>query len=192
MAAEPIEFPASSGTEHPEPEPDKYAGMDIVDSGDDVNYDEARPKPISAASLRGDAPKRFIYNCHQTSIQRGEKVQVVARMVNLTDRAQYGLFSAEVREIVQRLYFTADTANQKKDPPKIRMEKQLKRLEEMGHAYGVAGFVEPKFCLREQDEDAEKGIAWIGRIALHDLTEFSRICEGDEALAARRLEPFPD
>lgn len=188
--AEPLSFP--------EPEdvrsgaaPDKYAGMDIIDSSADVDPED-RPRPISAAALASTESKSFLYNCHQTSIKRGEKVTVVAKIVNLTDRSLFGSYPVEVRDLVQKLFFSAEPQGAKKDPPKIRMEKQLKRLEELGHAYGVAGFVEPKFCLRQQDEDAERGVVWIGRIELHDLTEFSRICEGDEALAARRLEPFSE
>jgi hypothetical protein len=185
------------------PPPDEFAGIDIIDTADDVDYESAAPKQVTAAMLNkwadehGEEFPEFRFALHQTSINVGEPGSLFARVriINLTDRSLINSVPVEVRDIVQRLFF-AGSGNQRgnanRGGSRLRMEQSLTRLREVGYAYGVAGFIEPRLVMRKEDvKDPEKE-AWVGSIALHDLTEFSRICEGDDQLAARRLERFSE
>jgi hypothetical protein len=173
----------------------RYAGMDIVESEADVDYQKLTPRPISASRLREAAPpKTWLMKLHQTSIERGEPTYAEVRIVNLTDKALLGSMPTGVRKLVERLFFAGE-ANQRGAKNKVaenRMRQGLRRLEEIGHAYAVAGFVEPRMVLTQEEAEADPDAIWVGSdlIKLHDMTEFSRICEGDDQLAERRLEGF--
>jgi hypothetical protein len=173
----------------------KYAGMDIVDSEADVDYERMTPRPISASRLKETAPpKTWLMKLHQTSVDRGEPTYAEVRIVNLTDKALIGSMPVGVRKLIERLFFAGETANQrgKQRAAENRMRQGLTRLEEIGHAYAVAGFVNPRMVLTQAEADADPDAIWVGSglIKLHDMTEFSRICEGDDQLAERRLEGF--
>ena len=179
----------------------EYAGMDVVSGPDDVDYDRNAPKLVSAAMLNKFVEENpnhyptFRMILHQTTInlweQTGGQTQYAeVRLVNLTDRALIGSLPTEVRKLVERLFF-AGSANQRGNrKAENRMKEGLDRLREIGHAYGVAGFVQPRLVLHKDHVQDPENEVWVGAIALHDLTEFSRICEGDDQLAARRLEGF--
>jgi hypothetical protein len=189
-----------SGTDEAQEDPTamEYQGVVIADSPEDVDYEDMAPKAATAAMFnrpRDDRPKTFLFRLTHTGIREGEDIAAEVRLVNLTDRALLSQVPAEVRQIVQKLFFSG-TANQrgtpKKETSERRMDNQLKRLKEVGYAYGVAGFVNPKLVMRPEDvKDPEKE-TWVGNIELADLTEFSRICEGDDQLAKRRLESFSE
>lgn len=175
---------------------DEYAGMDIVSTVDDV--DEASfPRQITAARLNQfvaenpDLHPIWKFHLHQTSIQMGDPFYAQVRIVNLTDKTLIGTLPQEVRRLIENLFFAGQVDQRgKKKGAEQRMAEGLSRIKQIGYAYGCAGFVDPKLVLRPEDvRDPEKEV-WVGAIQLHDLTEFSRICEGDDALAARRLEGF--
>jgi hypothetical protein len=177
----------------------EFAGMDIVSGPEDIDYDAAAPKKISAAQLNRWAEEHphaeatlWRYRLHQTSINMGgDPIYAVVKIINLTDRTLIGILPMDVRRAVERLFFAGENPARNKQKGNMqRMEEGLQRVKQIGYVYGCAGFVDPQLVMTPQDvKDPEKQ-AWVGSIALHDLTEFSRICEGDEALAARRLEPF--
>ena len=173
----------------------KYDGMDIIESPDDVDYERNAPKPISAARLKEEAQqKTWLMKLHQTSISRGEPTYAEVRIVNLTDKTLIGTLPAGVRKLIERLFFAGEVSGRgaKHKVAENRMRQGLSRLEEIGYAYAVAGFVEPRMVLTQEEADADPDAIWVGSgaIKLHDMTEFSRICEGDDNLAERRLEGF--
>jgi hypothetical protein len=98
----------------------------------------------------------------------------------------------EIRKLVQKLFFAGGaTSNQnRKQNADQRMDDQLQRIRQVGHAYGVAGFISPKLVLNKEDVRDDQNEVWVGLYDLGDLSEFVRICEGDEQLAARRLVGF--
>jgi hypothetical protein len=178
---------------------DEYAGMDFTDDEDGLDPERDAPVPLTAAMLNkflADNPQMHpvrTMRLHQASIQYGQPFSAEVRIVNLTDKTLIGTLPFEVRRIVEKLFFGGQGSGnpRKQKSGQQRLDEGLQRVKEVGYAYGCAGFVNPRLVLRPEDvKDPEKE-AWVGTIPLHDLTEFSRICEGDDKLAARRLEPFP-
>lgn len=174
----------------------RYAGIDVVNRAEDVDYERHTPKPISAARLNEMEPKphTFMMRLHQTSINIGEDAYAEVRIVNLTDRALIGTLPANVRKLIERLFFSGTPSQRGLNKSETRMNTGLKRFEEICYAYGCAGFVSPRLVLRPEDVTDPENEVWVGSgaIALHDLSEFNRICEGDDQLAARRLEGFSE
>ena len=182
----------------------EFAGMDIVDGPDDADYNELAPKAVSAAVLNKfleqnpETRPTFRMILHQTTINLseqtgGETQWARVRIVDLSDKALVGTLPAEVRKLIERLFFggSANQRGNRNKPGAARMDEGLNRMRDVAYAYGCAGFVEPRLVMRPEDvKDPDKEV-WVGAIALHDLTEFTRICEGDEQLAKRRLEGFP-
>lgn len=175
-----------------------HEGVEVVDSAEDVDYDELSPIQVSAAMLNqfADEHPELVYptfpmHLPRTGMKLGKpNLTAQVRLINLADRVVVDALPGDIRKIVQRLFF-AQPANQRgKGTADSRMENTLKRVKEVAYAYGVAGFVEPKLVLRREDIKDSEREAWVGTIDLGDLQEFVRICEGDEQLAARRLEGF--
>jgi hypothetical protein len=153
------------------------------------------PKRVTAAMLNDyaethtDQYPEFDMALHQTGINMGVDVTARVRLVNLTDKALVGAQPVEVRKLIQKLFFS--NTPQRRGNAGPRMEEQMQRMKEVGYAYGVAGFVSPRLVLRKEEIRDPENEAWVGSIALHDLMEFTRICEGDDQLAKRRLAGFP-
>lgn len=172
----------------------KYDGMDIIETPEDAA--QVAPRPFSAARFKEEVPEQtWLFKCHQTSISRGEPVYAEVRIVNLTDKTLIGTLPHGVRKLIERLFFAGEVSSKgaKHKVAENRMRQGLSRLEEIGHAYAVAGFVQPRMVLTKEEADADPEALWVGDpngIKLHDMTEFSRICEGDDNLAERRLEKF--
>jgi len=193
---EPVKWEAD-----PDPTPKKleYQGVEIVETPEDVDYDALKPVAATAALIASTTKRDYTgFRLTHTQIARGVIEPLVAkvRLVNLTDKAMLDQVPREIRAIVQKLFFTG-TPNQRgrkqeRETPEQRMDAQLKRMKEVGYAYGVAGFLEPKLVLNPADADPDRGTLWVGDIELADLTAFVRICEGDDQLAARQLEEFPE
>jgi hypothetical protein len=173
----------------------EYQGVTIIDSPDEMDYEEMTPKAASAAIFNQPKRETFLFPLSQTGIKHGQDMYAEVRLVNLLDRATLNTVAPEVRQIVQRLFFAGE-ANQrgsnKKESPEQRMERQMKRLKEVGYAYGAAGFVNPRLVMRPEDVRDPNKETWVGNIELADLTEFVRICEGADVLAKRRLQSFPE
>lgn len=176
----------------PVPPPDDTEVV-IVNGPDDVDYEAVRPVRLSA-SLVEDLSTREIpdFKLHQMSVKAGYPVTARVRLVNLTDRHLLTELPTNVREIAHKLFFTNTPAGQKKPNKTIEMENQGKRVTDIARAYGCAGFLDPKLVWEQKDERLDQNIFWVGRIPLHDLQEFMRVCEGDDALAARRLDRFSE
>lgn len=185
-----------SGNAQADPPVLEEEGVAVVESPEDVDYEEVAPKAASAAMFNNVKTRdTFLFKLIHTGINHGEDRYAEVRLVNLTDRAMLSQVPVSVRQTVQKLFFSGNAnqrGSQRKETSEEKMEAQLKRLKEVGYAYGVAGFVTPKLVMNPGDvRDPEKE-TWVGNIALADLTEFSRICEGDDQLAKRRLESFPE
>lgn len=177
----------------------EFAGMDIVvDSEDDIDYDTLAPKALTAAELNAWAESHegddqypvwpFLLN--STSIKLGRKRTAQVRIINLTDRALINSVPVEIRSLVQKLFFSNAGARLDKMKGEAKMHAQMQRMKEVAYAYGCAGFVEPELKLRKEDITDPEKQAWVGSVALNDLLEFVRICEGDDKLASDRLEGF--
>lgn len=190
----PVRMPTAAvpGKPAPEPErvyspheddPDEFAGM--------------QPKKLTAGLLNANATSlvenpEFNFYCHQTTINLGltDRFFARVRIVNLADRALVGTLPNEIRDIVQKLFFAGSGGRPQQFNGRARMDQGLSRSKEIAFAYGCAGFIEPRLVLRPDLVRDPENEAWVGTIALHDLQEFMRICEGDDGLAARRLERF--
>jgi hypothetical protein len=174
------------------PRSDEFRGIDIVDSGDEVDYASMAPKLLTGRMVEdAKANKSFLLTLHTMSIEAGEKVGAEVKLVNLTDKTLLGAVPHNVREMIERLFFSAPASQRgNKANKRIRTDQTASRIRDVGYAYGCAGFVNPKLVLTEAEADPDNNVVWVGDIPLHDLTEYARICEGDDALAARRLEPF--
>jgi hypothetical protein len=170
----------------------------ISTQDDDIDLEELKPKRITAALLNAQAhvlanPEFNMY-LHQTTINLGnvDKFYARVRVVNLADRAVVGTLPAEVREIVQQLFFGNQRRPNQGFSGKGQMDQGLERSRRIAYAYGIAGFLAPRLVLQPKDVRDPDNETWVGNIALHDLQEFMRICEGDDQLAARRLESFSE
>lgn len=166
--------------------------VEVVNGPDDVDYEASRPKRLSAALLNERPEEIPEFKMHQLSVEMGFPVTAKVRLVNLTDRALLTELPTNVREQAQKLFFSTGNANQKKKSAVAEMENTAERIRKVAQTYGCAGFVDPKLVLTQAEEDEEKNILWVQRIPLHDLQEFTRICEGDDQLASRRLERFSE
>jgi hypothetical protein len=175
---------------------DEFAGIDFVDTSSDVDYDAAAPKQVTAEMLNqfvaehGAQYPEFPFKLTQLSIQMGETMTAQVRIINLTDRALIESVPVEVRNLVQKLFFAGSQQQKGKPNATQRMADTMRRVKETAYAYGCAGFVTPQLVLRPEDVKDPSVQAWVGSIPLHDLTEYVRICEGDDQLAKRRLEGF--
>lgn len=176
------------------PRADEFRGIDIVDNADEVDYASTAPKLLTGRMVEeAKANKTFLLTLHTMSIEAGEKVGAEVKLVNLTDKTLLGAVPHNVRDLIERLFFSAP-ANQRGNKPgakKARTDQTAARIRDVGYSYGCAGFVSPRLVLTPEEADPDNNVVWVGDIPLHDLTEYARICEGDDALAARRLEPFP-
>lgn len=173
----------------------EYQGVTVIDSPEDMDYEEMTPKAASAATFNQPKRETFLFPLVQTGIKHSQDMYAEVRLVNLLDRATLNQVVPEVRALVQKLFFAGEAnqrGNQKKETTEQRMNRQMTRLKEVGYAYGVAGFVNPKLVMRPEDVRDPDKETWVGNIELADLTEFVRICEGDDQLAKRRLQSFPD
>lgn len=172
--------------------------VDIVDSAEDADYDNLSPIQVTAAMLNQFADEHpeltypeFDMHLPRTGMKLGKpNLTAKVRIINLADRTILNTLPLDVRRIVQRLFFAGDANTRNKGNVEVRMEKTLDRVRETAHAYGCAGFVEPRLVLHKGDVKDPERESWVGAIDLGDLQEFIRICEGDEQLAARRLEGF--
>jgi hypothetical protein len=135
----------------------------------------------------------FDFRTPRTGMKMGKPgLTARVRLINLTDRTVINAVPHEIRKLVQKLFFAGGaTSNQnRKGTADQRMDDQLRRIKEVAHAYGVAGFVSPRLVLNREDVKDPANEVWVGLYDLGDLSELVRICEGDEQLAARRLEGF--
>ena len=200
MESNVIDIEETRGTQRKEPQVIQFEGIEVVDTAEDVDYDAFAPKQLTAAMLNqfaADHPETsyptFPYRLPRTGMRLGQPgMTAKVRIINLTDRTVLNILPNEIRSLVRKLFFAGGaTSNQgKRQSAEQRMNEQLTRIKDVAYAYAVAGFVEPKLVLSPEDiKDPEKE-AYVGQIDLGDLTEFVRICEGDEQLAARRLEGF--
>lgn len=165
----------------------------IVNGPEDVDYDAVRPTRLSGALIEEVGGKDIPdFKLHQMSVAAGYTVTAKVRLVNLTDRHLLTDLPTNVRELAQKLFFRGESAGAKKPNKKVEMENQSIRVRDIARAYGCAGFLEPRLVLDQKDENTENNVLWVDRIPLHDLQEFMRICEGDDQLAARRLERFSE
>jgi hypothetical protein len=173
----------------------EYQGVTVIDSPEDMDYEEMTPKAASAAMFNQPTRDTFLFPLVQTGIKHGQDMYAEVRLVNLLDRATLNQVVPEVRALVMKLFFAGEAnqrGNRKKESPEQRMESQMRRLKDIGYAYGVAGFINPKLVMRPEDVRDPDKETWVGSVELADLTEFVRICEGDDQLAKRRLQSFPD
>ena len=172
----------------------------VVYDADDVDYESLAPKKLSAAVLNAyieEHPEagypEFPMYCAKTSMRLGRPFTAQVRLVNLADRAVMGTLAPNVRKLVMKLFFAGSGTTSNRNKPgntEVQAESTMKRVKEVAYAYGCAGFIEPRLVLERGDvRDPEKE-AWVGSVDLGDLQEFMRICEGDDVLAARRLEGF--
>jgi hypothetical protein len=172
----------------------------VVHDADDVDYDALAPKQLTASILNAyieEHPEagypEFPFYCAKTSMRLGKPFTAQVRLINLADRAVVGTLAPNVRKLVMKLFFSGSgqTSNQRKQGnTEVQAETTMKRVKEVAYAYGCAGFLSPRLVLERGDvRDPEKE-AWVGSLDLGDLQEFLRICEGDDVLAARRLDGF--
>lgn len=174
------------------PEPEII--VEVVNSAEDIDYLSMAPKVASSSILNSFAADPYpIMNFQlvHTSIRARQKLVAKVRVISLTERAVLDVQPKDVRELVHRLLFSNNQA-----PVKVtglaRDDQAMDRLKELCYVYACAGFVEPRLVLRKENVRDPETEAWVGSIALPDLHEFYRICEGDDNLAARRLEEFSD
>ena len=122
-----------------------------------------------------------------------EEVFAEVRIVNLTDRSLTNQTANNVDALIRKLFYSNDRkpVGQKQDS-KQNMAEVQRRTREVAHAYGCVGFVNPRLVLTQEEENISEGIYWVERIPLNDLSEFVRMCEGNEELAASRLSAFPE
>jgi hypothetical protein len=122
-----------------------------------------------------------------------KEVFAEVRIVNLTDRALTQNTSNPVDAMIRKLFYSNDRkpVGQNKDSRQNMSEVQ-RRTREVAYVYACVGFVNPRVCLTEEEENISEGIYWAGRFPLNDLSEFVRMCEGNEELAASRLSAFPE
>jgi len=195
-----IQINPSLGANGAQPEaPEKAPYIDVVvetvNSADDISYLTMGPKKLSGSIFAGrtaeEAYPVIPFKLVQTSIREQQQLMADVRIINLTDRTILDMQPHKVRELIDRLFFNTNTSPVKVTG-KQRTNQNLDRLKEICYAYGCAGFVSPKLVLSQTEEDLENDILWVGRIALADLHEFWRICEGADDLAARRLEGFSE
>lgn len=179
--------------------PDADDQLPIISPQDDgVDFGTLKPVRVTAAMLNQKAHQLanpvFNLYLHQTTINMGltERFYAKVRIVNLADRALVGTLPDDVRELIERLFFRGEQRRPAGFSGKQRMETGLSRSEQIARAYGCAGFISPRLMLHESDVRDPENETWVGNIALHDLQEFMRICEGDDQLAARRLEQFSE
>lgn len=169
---------------------------EVVESAEDVDYQAKAPKRLTGAMLeqvaRDDAERGFDFKLHHTSLLLGEPVVARVKIVNLIDKTLLVGLQSDVRQLVQKLFFSGGTAQGKKGNAVSEMDKTATRLRETAFAYGCAGFISPKLVLKKEDARPADDILWAGSIELHDLQEFVRICEGEDTLAERRLQRFPE
>lgn len=125
----------------------------------------------------------------------GKKKEVFAEVVivNLTDRALTRNVSNPVDAMIRKLFYSNDRkpVGQKNDSRQNMSEVQ-RRTQEVAYTYACVGFVNPRVVLTEEEENISENILWAGRFPLNDLSEYVRMCEGNEELAASRLSAFPE
>lgn len=171
--------------------PPEHVEVEVLTSADQIPYDTLAPKRLTAAMWHErEVAKIFEFKLNHASILKGEPVVALVRIVNLVDRSLLKTLPMEVRKLCHKLFF----GNQGPTRPKndeAKYDQQLDRLEDILHAYGCAGFLEPRLVLTPQEVRNPEEEMWVGEIPMADLQEWMRICEGDDALAARRLEEFP-
>jgi hypothetical protein len=170
--------------------PSEPVEVEVLTSSDQIPYDTLAPKRLTAASWHNrEMAKSFNFKLNHMSILMGEPMTARVRIVNLVDRSLLKTLPSDVRKLCFKLFFGTTAPSTKNDEAKYNA--QLDRLEDVVHAYGCAGFLEPRLVLTPQDIKNPEEEMWVGDIPLADLQEWMRICEGDDALAARRLEEFP-
>jgi hypothetical protein len=165
--------------------------VEVLTSSDEIPYDTLAPKRLTAASWHNrEAAKSFNFKLNHMSILMGEPVTARVRIVNLVDRSLLKTLPSEVRKLCFKLFFGNQNSTRAKND-EVKYDQQLDRLEDILHAYGCAGFLEPRLVLKPEEVRNPEEEMWVGDIPMADLQEWMRICEGDDALAARRLEEFP-
>jgi hypothetical protein len=178
----------------PVKERDEFDGIEFTDS---LSEDTKALEPVLFRPKQRNP--YFKFRLSQASMEaaaRGEPEEfAVVRLVNLTDRMQTRELAHDVDALVQNLFFQGERMNQdaqKKKSKEQRMAEVQKRTREVAYAYGCAGFVKPKLVLTREQAREDEGIYFVGDVPLADLTEFVRVCEGNEELAASRLTAFSD
>lgn len=175
------------------------AAVPVSGAEDDrVEDGSLAPRRLAAADLASltvgangtvEEPE-FDMHLYQTSLRVGHRVNARVKIVNLADRALLDTLPVVLRRRVAELFFSDTGRPPTRIDPMGNMDRGTKRNREVANAYACAGFIDPHLVMTQDEvRDPERDL-WVEAVSLHDRLEYVRICEGDEGLAARRLDAF--
>jgi len=149
-----------------------------------------RPKITRAVALAARERERRGFRFELFRTMPGEYAHV--KRLSLADRTMLGSLPTAMQERVLRLLNETRGDGDAGPLTIAKITKNQTRQEDLANAFCVAGFLDPTLVGTEDELANNFDALVVTDLALEERLAYLNACLGNDEVAARRLEPFPD
>lgn len=181
---------------------DQFGENEEIQSGDPVSDRQTINMLTTAKAVEGAKIEQtgWIFDLNATLDGEGKPQQAVVRRVTIADTQMIKSLPQHVQQKLTSLLdeqaFEQSKAENSRGHKGARKKMTTKILVnnledgmEIADIMCVAGFIDPKVYLTEEEAEQHSGV-WVGHIHKADRLAFNRVCQADQEAIADRLRPF--